>query len=503
METNILNESIKKDDCKSDIKLKLLRAWKKIAIFYNELTENCSLIILFIITLFVLVYLDIYIAPKYILGIEILNKFPVAFLVFAVFIVYTSYLIIYLLFTMPFANNFDKKLLSISLGIFIYKASTFYTGEQTFINWTVFLCIVFFIFGFFLIRWGLASLNMYYMKNIKKPSSEYINNDSCFKADKPIGASAEDNLKRSNYANELAKAIISYEEKDSLVVAITGEWGSGKSSIINMSIESIEKSFHDHKYVAPTIVRFLPWNFSNQNQLLDQFFKSMSYALKANNSIIQNHGLDEKISAYATMFGKLLAVYGGDVTNFSGFISGIKGALLSADMEFAKSFLETKKSLEDALQNLPGKIIIFIDDIDRLNSSEIRQIFQLVKTIADFPNTMYVLSFDNKVVTNILGSEQKHLEASNYIEKIVQVKLEIPLATKEWVEQILFNGLNPLISDVSSDLFNINHWENVYQKGLKQYIKNIRDVKRLLNSMIFQYMVLVYKNGHERFNKLK
>ena len=57
----------------------------------------------------------------------------------------------------------------------------------------------------------------------------------------------------------------------------------------------------------------------------------------------------------------------------------------------------TDKSLKDDL-----KIIVTIDDIDRLTKEEIIAVFQLVKNLADFPNTVYLLAFDYDIVTKAL-----------------------------------------------------------------------------------------------------
>lgn len=152
--------------------------------------------------------------------------------------------------------------------------------------------------------------------------------------------------------------------------------------------------------------------------------------------------------------------------------------------------MEARKALDATLRDNPGKIIIIIDDLDRLNSREIRQVFQLIKSIADFPNTIYILSFDKKIIVNNLRSEQRYVkkeESSKYLEKIVQISLEVPLGDKRKVEQLLFKGLNELIVDIPKELFSQTHWANIYIDGIKQYIQNLRDVNRFLNSLRFQY----------------
>ena len=95
-----------------------------------------------------------------------------------------------------------------------------------------------------------------------------------FKPDQPISSHEEDILGRAPFAQSLADAILRYKEKDSIVIGLFGAWGSGKTSISNMALERIdsvsENKTDDEK---PIVIRFNPWNFSDQNQLITQFFK--------------------------------------------------------------------------------------------------------------------------------------------------------------------------------------------------------------------------------------
>ncbi len=90
------------------------------------------------------------------------------------------------------------------------------------------------------------------------------------------------------------------------------------------------------------------------------------------------------------------------------------------------------------IESLNKKILIVIDDIDRLNNNEIQQIFQLVKMLGNFPNTIYLLSMDDTIVANSLKEVQKY-DGYKYLEKIVQVPLRLPLSKKEDIFNYLLN----------------------------------------------------------------
>nr|NJM04349.1 hypothetical protein [Desulfobacula sp.] len=87
--------------------------------------------------------------------------------------------------------------------------------------------------------------------------------------EKPIETTKDDFLGRKRFSQHLGKALLDWKEKESLVIAIYGEWGSGKSSLINLATENIEKSNYKNK---PTIIEFNPWIFSEENSLGGHFF---------------------------------------------------------------------------------------------------------------------------------------------------------------------------------------------------------------------------------------
>ena len=62
-----------------------------------------------------------------------------------------------------------------------------------------------------------------------------------FNTDKPIEKNSQDCLKRTNFSKQLAKAILNYTKQDNFVISLCGKWGSGKTSIINMVVEEMEK----------------------------------------------------------------------------------------------------------------------------------------------------------------------------------------------------------------------------------------------------------------------
>lgn len=304
-----------------------------------------------------------------------------------------------------------------------------------------------------------------------------------FKPDQPIQSSKDDILGRKSFAQSLGNAILNYKEKDSIVIGLFGAWGSGKTSIINMALEHIDSVYKQKTNEnKPIIVKFNPWNYSDQNQLITQFFKQLSTTLKRTDYASDVKNIGEKIETYAWFFEplKLIPVVGQyigilkDVTENTGVALKSWGDLKENDLE------GIREELNNLLAKQSHKIIIIIDDIDRLNNTEIRQIFQLIKSLGDFPNTIYLLAFDKNVVINALQKVQEG-PGSEYLEKIVQVPFDIPLISKQEVEDLLFSQLTELIKDIPEEKWDKTYWGNIYQSGIKYFFENIRDVTRYVN----------------------
>lgn len=310
-----------------------------------------------------------------------------------------------------------------------------------------------------------------------------------FKPDQPIKSYKEDTLGRRPFAQSLGDAILRYREKGSIVIGLFGAWGCGKTSIINMALEHIDlasKNKTDDE--KPIVIRFNPWNYSDQNQLITQFFKQLSVTLRRPDYAGEVKEAGERLETYAKFFEPLALIptVGPFASLFSKVVKNLGGAAKSWSDLKSNDLNAIRKELNELLDKQPHKIIVVIDDIDRLNNTEIRQIFQLIKSLGDFPNTIYFLAFDKNVVINALKQVQEGSGIA-YLEKVVQIPFEVPLISKEAVADLLFGQLNELVKDISEDKWDRTYWGNIYHSGLKFFFENIRDVTRYINSLRFSF----------------
>jgi predicted KAP-like P-loop ATPase len=156
------------------------------------------------------------------------------------------------------------------------------------------------------------------------------------------------------------------------------------------------------------------------------------------------------------------------------------------DKEIYKLREEIKKSLKK--QN--KRILVVIDDIDRLEPEEINSMFRVIKAVSDFPKTTYLLAFDKDIIVKALGSIQKISDSKygeEYLEKIVQVPIYLPSVDKIAVRKFFLYQIDHIFSNTSKKLFDQTDWYNIYLDGIDHFLNTMRDVKRLINAIKVSY----------------
>jgi len=331
-----------------------------------------------------------------------------------------------------------------------------------------------------------------------------------FNPDRPIESISQDTLGRSDFAEALAHRIAAWQNRDSLVLALYGPWGSGKSSVKNLIKEYLQKVDSE----IP-VVEFNPWHVSGQEQLITAFFEEVGKALprdeqtagKKRASLWREYGghfaAASKIAHALKYAAPLLPV-----PYLSDFFEQLSKALAEAGTlagegarasTIEKGLDQLKKALSDELAKLPRPVLIVIDDIDRLEKDEIRQLFRVVKGNADFPNFVYLLLFQRDLVERALkgdGNEEGRL----YLEKIVQVGLPLPQPPLNNIHNTVFDGLNRMLGSLERDAekcWQEERWANLWITGLSHYFSNLRRAYRYLNSLDFMFGMLRRKQTLE------
>jgi len=295
-------------------------------------------------------------------------------------------------------------------------------------------------------------------------------------SDRPIQKSSEDRFGRWHFAQRAAQVIAGRDDSSSIVVGIHAPWGEGKTSVLNMIVEELEK----HENVL--VIHFNPWRFPDEAQLLHSFFTTLSSTVDAT---LETRG--EKFGAVAKKYAGLLAPVSLLGFNASEVAKGASNLLPSATLE------QLKERMADALTESGKRVVVIMDDIDRLDKEEVQAVFKLVKLSADFPHTAYILSFDEERVAAALAEKYGGVEAGrNFLEKIVQVSLPLPSASTEALRTLTFEGVDAALKLAEIELSEqqAQKFVNTFFLAFESRLATPRLAKRYTNSLTFSLPIL-------------
>lgn len=157
----------------------------------------------------------------------------------------------------------------------------------------------------------------------------------------------------------------------------------------------------------------------------------------------------------------------------------------------AGSVSAKKQRLEKELLKYDGRVVVIIDDIDRLPNDQVRMVFQLVASLAKLPKINYLLSFDEEVVTRALSEVQK-CDGAEYLEKVVQVPVRLPSISSGDLERMLLNDINAIFKAFAYRREDLDdkRWDSVCLTFLKNRFTTIREVRRFTNALKAKLSIL-------------
>lgn len=289
--------------------------------------------------------------------------------------------------------------------------------------------------------------------------------------DNPISSSHEDVLGRAEVASDFAGAIRGLDASRGVVVGVLGAWGHGKSSFVNLMKEQFA--------VAPevTVVEFNPWLFSGSQRLTDAFFTEVAAELRIKDES-KFAGIARGLDEYGDVLSPIAMIPWFGAWWDRAFKAGKVAISWWANRK--KGSRTFRIQVSEALLRLDQPIIVVIDDIDRLATDEIRDIFKLVRLTASFPNVIYLLAFDRYRVEQALSEDG--VPGRAYLEKIVQLSFDLPAIPREVLRSQIFEQLNPILDGVKSVRFSEAEWPSIFFEIIEPLIGNLRDVRRLVLS---------------------
>lgn len=308
-----------------------------------------------------------------------------------------------------------------------------------------------------------------YMEQMEKTKTEKSSLSSfeyfrVMEGDEPITKKEEDDFERKNFIEEIAAHLINERERN-ITLGINGSWGMGKTSLVNCIFSELEGT-------GCTMLKFSSWNYRKQNKvayyLLTEIKKKL---LKECKSTI-----------------KLRMIFNNMVQHMSDVsVHGVR---------FNISFFRNEKTVLKKIIMEEFKIhyplIVFIDDLDRLDKEEAMTVFRAVRLFEGLPKIKFILAYDKLRLRKLLFLEDETGNlAGDYIGKIVQQEFNLCIPSDDtrysyWKKLVTKNSRLPTNQE-SNELFSLFEQEENLKESVFALLITTREIKRVLAATLWIY----------------
>lgn len=301
--------------------------------------------------------------------------------------------------------------------------------------------------------------------------------NSILSADRPVTDPSCDLFGYAPFAQRLTKVLCNYNSSDPLVLGLYGSWGSGKSTILKFICHNLAELQENER---PIIIEFNPWWFSGQEHLAKAFLGQLQAVLPKKYATFKK--LAEALGHFSESLGGAI-----DTVAQTGGVLKKAGALMKSVLKQSpKDVPALKEKICTILQQSGKRIIIMVDDIDRLDAEEIRQLLTVFKSLADFPNVIYMLAFDQDIVVQAI-ERCSNMPGLAYLEKIIQASFIVPQVDRTSLVIELGKRLDEILKDTPEYLFEQGYWNSIFFDGIEYFFTVPRDIVRFCNTLSVTY----------------
>lgn len=359
---------------------------------------------------------------------------------------------------------------------------------------------------------------------------------------KPCSGLNEDCLNWQPYINGICACIQqTFANNENVCIGIVGEWGHGKTSAINMCLEQLKGKYKKQSFnilgcfifvvICLSVLALLLYNISLLKKCFDFvdkdlvhlnvvllllliiciFYKKYKYILKktkekfirlwqyftVKNQLVEIHFspwnctskeqlLEEYLKLLSNQLNFVIPNIAPKLLQYANIVTGIDLCCYFGNFFPKKDLSTLKKEIEEILYQTDKKIIVVIDDIDRIQGEEIFNLLKLIGIIANFPNIVNIVAYDKKYICDNLNTYFNSNNAEKYIQKIIPFEFPLPQISNENMQNLFNIEFMEIIKDKD---YNETGLKNKYSNTIGGYLKNIRDLKQLLTAFEFHYNI--------------
>lgn len=349
----------------------------------------------------------------------------------------------------------DKKeistLLFISIILIIYRCS----GDYDYVPFTENVSYVDLIWVICVTYLTVAIINkcrLYYTiwKNKNKIKQNSLLNDW------PIESASQDRYGFKNEVDKIVPKILKLDSRKAWSLAINAPWGAGKTSFINLIEEKIKKEADFE------IIKFNPRNSKSASHIQEDFFNTIASTLSKYDSSF-SHNIKDYMESL-------------QLIDKSGIVKKI------VDFYHIWNKKSLKESIEQSFVSLKKRVLVVIDDFDRLTKEEILEVLKLIDSNAAFPNLVFITAYDKEHVNKILNDFNNSDDVC-FIDKFFIREFSLPMHMSSY----LMNTISGDLRWDDNDKKEISYAISKYDLTFDKYIPTPRDAKRYINQFTIDY----------------
>ncbi|WP_109355016.1 P-loop NTPase fold protein [Sphingorhabdus sp. EL138] len=251
--------------------------------------------------------------------------------------------------------------------------------------------------------------------------------------DQVLVETSEDFLGYNSLSNRIGEILTNPSLSKGAVLGLDGQWGMGKSTILGFSRRSLKDKILNGQLAW---AEFSPWLVGSRESLISELFTVLSTTIaglkfQKGNIVEKQFLIAKELAQDIQEFGRNLKVPS-ETGALSELVVPGSGAYVSIGLKRAmqpkdeKALIVQKGAISKKLWQLETRIVVTIDDLDRLDPDEIVEILRLLKSVANFPNVVYAICYDHDAVSQAVETVTGIQNGSQYLEKIIQLPISVP-----------------------------------------------------------------------------
>ncbi len=278
--------------------------------------------------------------------------------------------------------------------------------------------------------------------------------------DWPIECKDDDIFDLDQEASKLANAIGGLDKNKTWSLAITAPWGAGKTSFLNLLLKHISKKDFE-------VVYFVPRDSKSVETIQEDFFSSIACVLSkydhrcshtmkdymASLQLIDNRGVVEKLVNFYRIWNKV----------------------------------SLKETIKQTFSSLKKKVLVLIDDFDRLSKDEILEVLKLIDSNAAFTNLVFLTAYDKQQVNKSLGDTSSTADAC-FVDKFFNLEFSIPSRPYSYISRYIEDKLCDHLNASKEEKRIIQQTITYRISIFEEYIPTLRDAKRFINQFVLDFM---------------